>query len=139
MGSIAPRTNHTTLDSLAAMRRSMKSSGRVDGQGAEKLAFGKVLRSYRLRKDLTQEQLGWQAQIDRKFISALERGKKEPGLMTLIRISRTLGVPMGEFMNEVERELGNPTQYTELHEEQPQPPSHDHIELSRSDSERPLQ
>lgn len=100
----------------------MKSSRPVDGQGSEKLAFGKVLRTYRLLKDLTQEQLGWQARIDRKFISALERGVKEPGLRTLIRITKTLGVSIGEFMTEVEKEL----EQTDNHDhsfapEQPQP------------------
>lgn len=101
----------------------MKSNGHVDGQSEEKLAFGKVLRSYRLRKDLTQEQLGWQARIDRKFISALERGRKEPGLATLLRISRTLGVPVGEFMNEVERELQQRQNDQSVSPDSPQPTS----------------
>lgn len=137
MGAIDPRTDDIPLDSLAAMRRSMKSLRQVDGQGSEKLAFGKVLRSFRLQKDLTQEQLGWKARIDRKFISALERGMKEPGLMTLIRITKTLGVSLAEFMTEVEKEL----ELTDKHDhsvlpEHPQPPSIDHSDTPGQELDR---
>eukprot|EP01031_Cornospumella_fuschlensis_P002877 gene2877-3598_t len=39
-------------------------------------AFGKTLRKYRIKKDLTQEELGLDAGLRRTFISSLELGQK---------------------------------------------------------------
>jgi transcriptional regulator with XRE-family HTH domain len=51
---------------------------------------------------LTQEQLSWQTGIDRKFISALERGVKEPGLKTIIKLTAALEISLTDFMREVD-------------------------------------
>lgn len=70
-------------------------------KASELRAFGHALRKHRQAKSLTQEQLSWQTKIDRKFISALERGIKEPGLQTILKVTRALDVPVGVFMSDV--------------------------------------
>lgn len=55
-------------------------------------AFGRVLREYRLKSKLSQEDLALEAGIDRTFVSLLERGKRQPTLETLFRLAKVLGV-----------------------------------------------
>lgn len=40
--------------------------------------FGSVLRELRTQVGLTQEQLGFECDLDRTFISLLERGLRQP-------------------------------------------------------------
>jgi transcriptional regulator with XRE-family HTH domain len=55
-------------------------------------AFGRVLREYRLKSTLSQEDLALAAGIDRTFVSLLERGKRQPSLQTIFRLAKVLGV-----------------------------------------------
>lgn len=57
-------------------------------------SIGKQIQKYRCEAGLSQEQLA--EKIDRSaiFISHIERGIKNPGFETLIRISRVLNVPI---------------------------------------------
>jgi transcriptional regulator with XRE-family HTH domain len=55
-------------------------------------AFGRVLREYRLKSTLSQEDLALAAGIDRTFVSLLERGKRQPTLQTIFRLAKVLGV-----------------------------------------------
>jgi transcriptional regulator with XRE-family HTH domain len=55
-------------------------------------AFGRVLREYRLKSTLSQEELALDAGIDRTFVSLLERGKRQPTLQTVFRLAKVLGV-----------------------------------------------
>ena len=66
------------------------------------VAFGIVLRRFRQQRQLTQEQLAWNSGIDRTFISELELGKKEPGLMTILILARALEIPAATFIAEIE-------------------------------------
>ncbi len=65
-------------------------------------AFGMVLKEMRMRRKLTQEQLAWETQMEQAYISLLERGAKEPGVRTLLKLSHALGISSGQFMSEVE-------------------------------------
>lgn len=56
------------------------------------VAFGKVLREYRLRAELSQEALADAADLDRTFIGMLERGQRQPTLETLFAIADVLKV-----------------------------------------------
>lgn len=55
-------------------------------------AFGQVLREYRVKVHLSQEDLALEAGIDRTFVSLLERGKRQPTLTTLFRLAKVLDV-----------------------------------------------
>lgn len=51
------------------------------------VAFGIVLRRLRTEAELTQEQLGLDADLQRKYISSLELGEKAPSLETVLKIA----------------------------------------------------
>lgn len=56
------------------------------------LAFGEVLRRARKRAGISQEKLALDAGLDRTFVSALERGVRQPSLTTLFVLSSTLNI-----------------------------------------------
>ena len=58
----------------------------------EILKFGKKLREIRLRKDLSQGDVARILGVHRTYISGLERGARNPSLLTVQKIARALGV-----------------------------------------------
>jgi transcriptional regulator with XRE-family HTH domain len=54
------------------------------------ITFGRVLRDLRKQAGLTQEQLGFEADLERNFISMLERGERQPTLTTLVKLAKPL-------------------------------------------------
>lgn len=65
-------------------------------------AFGTVLREFRASKRITQERLGFDADLDRTFISLLERGLRQPSLATIFQLSKALGVSPTQIVQRVE-------------------------------------
>jgi transcriptional regulator with XRE-family HTH domain len=55
-------------------------------------AFGITIKKYRLERSMSQEELAFEAGLDRTFISLLERGKRKPTINTLFAISSVLGL-----------------------------------------------
>ncbi|RQO56466.1 XRE family transcriptional regulator [Paucibacter sp. KBW04] len=54
------------------------------------IKFGKVLRDLRKQVGMTQEQLGFEAELERNYISMLERGERQPTLTTLMKLAKPL-------------------------------------------------
>jgi len=54
------------------------------------IKFGKVLRQLRKKAGLTQEQLGFEAGLERNYISMLELGQRQPSLATIFKLSPPL-------------------------------------------------
>jgi transcriptional regulator with XRE-family HTH domain len=69
------------------------------------IAFGKVLRRLRKEASLTQEQLGFEAELERNFISMLELGQRQPTLTTIYRLSSPLNVTAPAMIAQVDVEL----------------------------------
>ena len=59
--------------------------------------FGHQLKSLRLAKNLSQEQLGMLAQLDRTYISGIERGVRNVGVINIFRIAQALKVPPADL------------------------------------------
>ena len=55
--------------------------------------FATNLRQQRLRRGLSQEQLGYAAGLHRTEISLLERAGRDPRLSTLTRLAHALDIP----------------------------------------------
>lgn len=55
-------------------------------------AFGEVLRECRTKAGISQEALALQADLDRTYISLMERGLRQPTLETLFRLAEVLGI-----------------------------------------------
>ena len=68
-------------------------------------AFGLVLKRSRKNKALSQEQLADITNLDRTFISLMERGERQPTLTTLIAIAKALNVAASDLITEVEAVL----------------------------------
>ncbi|MDR3299437.1 MAG: helix-turn-helix domain-containing protein [Candidatus Accumulibacter sp.] len=69
----------------------------LDG-AALNAAFGRVLRQQRKQARLTQEQLALTADLQRNFVSELERGQKQASVMTLFKLASALHVAPHEFV-----------------------------------------
>ncbi len=54
--------------------------------------FGQALKEARLMAGLSQEELALESELDRTYVSMLERGVKVPTLTTLSKISRSLQI-----------------------------------------------
>lgn len=52
---------------------------------------------------MTQEQLAFEAELDRTYISHLENGHKSPTVDVLFRIAAALGIQASEIIARVER------------------------------------
>jgi transcriptional regulator with XRE-family HTH domain len=71
-------------------------------------ALGAVVRAERKRLSLSQEELAERAELDRTFVSAVERGLQNVSAKTLLRLGEALGSSPGRLLMaaEVERERG---------------------------------
>ena len=70
-----------------------------------KLAFGSVLRDYRKRANLSQEKMALECDLDRTFISLLERGQRQPTLSTLFRLAEVLSIQPSELIAETQKSM----------------------------------
>lgn len=66
------------------------------------IQFGKCLQSARVNRGLSQEQLAELIDVDRTYISFLERGKRNPSLKLLNSLCLALGISLAEFFQEIE-------------------------------------
>lgn len=66
--------------------------------------FGGVLQRRRQEVGMTQEELAFRADVDRTFVSRLERGIRQPTITTLIGLGAALGVPAADLVRETEAE-----------------------------------
>lgn len=57
-----------------------------------KIAFGAKLRSLRTSKELSQEKLAELADLDRTYISGVERGKRNISLVNICRLASALEI-----------------------------------------------
>jgi hypothetical protein len=69
-------------------------------------AFGKALREVRKEKGLTQEQLGFEADLQRIYVSKLELGQQQPSLTTIFKLANGLSCSATELIRYTE-EIAN--------------------------------
>lgn len=62
------------------------------------IAVGAAIRRARLERDLSQEDLAHLAGVDRSYMSSIERGGQNVGVMTLARLARAMHVALAELM-----------------------------------------
>jgi transcriptional regulator with XRE-family HTH domain len=53
---------------------------------------GQNVRRLRRARGLTQEQLAFEAQIDLTYVGGIERGRRNPSLLVLVRIAEALKI-----------------------------------------------
>lgn len=62
------------------------------------VALGNAIRVARKEKGVSQEELAHAANIDRAYMSSLERGRQNPGFLNVLRVARCLEMSMAELM-----------------------------------------
>jgi transcriptional regulator with XRE-family HTH domain len=67
--------------------------------------FGQVLREQRLSRELSQEELALAADVDRTFVSQMERGIRQPTITTLIKLAGALGIQPSTLIVRMEKLL----------------------------------
>lgn len=65
-------------------------------------AFGLALQKFRIKRGLSQEQLGFESGLHRTYISLLERGLKSPSIKTVFAIATALKVKPSKLLTKVE-------------------------------------
>jgi transcriptional regulator with XRE-family HTH domain len=67
--------------------------------------FGQVLREQRISKELSQEELALAADVDRTFVSQMERGIRQPTITTLMKLAGALGIQPSTLVVRMEKLL----------------------------------
>ncbi len=64
----------------------------------EVLQFGKKLRKVRLKKNKSQGDVAKILGVHRSYISGLERGKRNPSLLTVQKVAKALNISPKELL-----------------------------------------
>lgn len=62
-------------------------------------AFGNHLRALRVQKGLSQERLAELAGLHRTYLGGVERGERNPTLLTLAKIAKALDLSISELLD----------------------------------------
>jgi transcriptional regulator with XRE-family HTH domain len=62
-----------------------------------KALLGRRIRYLRNRRGMTQEELGDKANVNYKYLGAVERGERNPSTDNLARIAKALGLQLHDF------------------------------------------
>jgi transcriptional regulator with XRE-family HTH domain len=68
------------------------------------LALGKLVKTQRRKLKISQEELGFRANLDRTYISGIERGVRNPSLTALVALAEGFGIRVSELLFELEKE-----------------------------------
>lgn len=68
------------------------------------IVFGHILQEKRQEKGISQEQLAQICNLDRTYISLLERGLRQPTINTLFSISKGLNISPSAFIKLIEEQ-----------------------------------
>jgi len=70
-----------------------------------KVLVGKNIKSVRNAKNISQEKLAHSADLDRTYISSIEKGIRNISITTLLKIANALDVKPTELLKNHENEL----------------------------------
>ena len=60
---------------------------------------GQRIKELRTKQGLSQEEFAFKCDLDRTYITSLERGKRNISLENLEKIAKTFNMTLGEFFN----------------------------------------
>ncbi len=66
------------------------------------IAFGRNVARIRDEKEFSQDKLAEKADLDRTYLSGIERGVRNPGIKVVIRLARALGVSVDQLCKGVD-------------------------------------
>lgn len=68
-------------------------------------AFGQVVREARLSQRMTQEELAFNAGLNRNYVAAIEKGRRKPSLITIFSLAKGLDVSPAALMTRTDQYL----------------------------------
>lgn len=80
--------------------RERKSSGRSAMPVPDANVIASSIRTTRRRKGLTLAEMAERTELDKGYLSRVERGQKSPSVGTLLKIAEALSVPVGHLFGE---------------------------------------
>lgn len=66
------------------------------------VALGLAIRRARLERKISQEELAHRSGIDRSYMSSIERGGQNPGVLSILRIAQAMDMTLVELAAEAE-------------------------------------
>ena len=73
--------------------------------------FGEIIRKLRLERKISQEVLAFDADIDRTYISDIEKGERNISIQVAYKLASALQISFSELIKEIE----NHGEYEKLH------------------------
>ncbi len=71
------------------------------------IAFGKVLRKLRNKHALSQEKLAFEAELQRNYVSLIERGINQPTITTIFKLAAALKLQPSAMIQMVQDETSS--------------------------------
>ncbi|CDM97519.1 MULTISPECIES: helix-turn-helix domain-containing protein [Limnospira] len=68
-------------------------------------ALGFLIRQHRMAVGISQEELGLRCDLDRTYISGLERGVRNPSLTAIVALAEGLGITVSQLLDNLEIEI----------------------------------
>jgi len=68
-------------------------------------AFGSVLRRERKARNLSQEALALEAEVQRNYVSLMELGRNQPTVTVIFKLAKALGIRPAKLIQMVDDEL----------------------------------
>ena len=72
-------------------------------------AFGRVLRTLRIERGLSQEALALEAGVQRNYVSLIERGVNQPTITIIFKLAAALEMKPSQVVELVEKECLKPS------------------------------
>lgn len=66
------------------------------------VALGAAIRRCRRAQGISLEELAHRSAIDRSYMSSIERGGQNPGILSMLRVAHAMDMTMTELMAEAE-------------------------------------
>lgn len=69
--------------------------------------FGRAVRRLREARDLSQEELAYEAGLDRSYVGGVERGDRNPSLVAIGKVAAGLSISLGDLFSACDAEASN--------------------------------
>ena len=86
-----------------------KTLAKREAAARVKIVLGETIRARRKKLGLSQEELAHRAGVHPTYLSAIERGERNPALENLCAIAKALGVPLAELFRLRGEKLSRPS------------------------------
>lgn len=94
---------------VRALRKYLRTQDVRKEKAETRRSLGEVLKSHRIRCQMTQEFVAESLGVSRQAVSKWETGAADPSTSNLLALAKLFGVPAEELLREMEREKDDKT------------------------------